>query len=66
MNPNKYAKAIVAGLATGYTAFQLATGAASAGGETVTVNEWVGIAVALVITAAAVWAVPNAPTTLPK
>jgi len=56
---DKYAKAIVGALGVAYGLYVAATGADSAGGVTVVTNEWVGIAVTTVITAFAVWAVPN-------
>lgn len=55
------AKALVGGLVAAYALYQVATGASSAGGETVVLNEWVGIGITGAIAGLGVWAVPNAP-----
>ena len=54
------AKAVVAALTTFATAFASATLDSSAGGEAVTVNEWVLIAVGTAVSGVAVWATTNA------
>lgn len=59
MNLGKIAKALVAALGAAFLAFQTATGVESPGADVVTVNEWVGIAFALLIMGFTVWAVPN-------
>jgi hypothetical protein len=55
------AKAVTAGLVAFGGAFDVASSLGSIGGETVTTNEWVRIAVVTVVAAAAVWLVPNSP-----
>jgi len=59
VNLDRYAKCIVAALGVAYGLYVAATGADSAGGTSVVTNEWVGIAVTTILTAAGVWAVPN-------
>ena len=54
-----YYKAIVAFFAPGAVAIGTAVTESSPGGETITVAEWVGAVVACVVTAAAVYGVPN-------
>jgi hypothetical protein len=58
---DRYAKAIVAALVIAYSMFNAAVGVDSPSGTGVTLNEWVGIVVATVISALGVWAVPNRP-----
>ena len=58
---SKYAKAIVATLTTFAAGFTGAILDASPGGEHVTHNEWILIAVTSAISGVAVWAVPNTP-----
>jgi hypothetical protein len=55
------AKAIVAALTTFGTSFAAATLDSSAGGEVVTVNEWVLVAVGTIVSGVAVWATTNTP-----
>jgi len=57
---NKYAKAIVAALTAGLGAY----GTAVADGS-VTAQEWVGVAVAVLAGLGLVWAVPNQPAPAP-
>lgn len=59
---SKVAKAVVGGLIAAYALYQVATGADSAGGATVVLNEWVGIGVTGAIAGLGVWAIPNEPT----
>lgn len=61
MKLNTVAKALTAGLVAGYAVYQIATGTGSPGGEAVTVQEWLNIAVTTLVSAVAVWAVPNGP-----
>lgn len=63
---DKYAKAVVAGLVAFGALFDASTAIGSIGGEAVTVNEWVRIAVATVIAGVAVWAVPNSTNSVIK
>lgn len=56
MNVSPYLKAIFGGAAAGLTAY----GTALADGH-VTAAEWVGILLAVVVTAGGVWGVTNAP-----
>lgn len=55
------AKALVAALTTFGTSFAAGTLDTSAGGEAVTVNEWVLIAVGTLVSGVAVWATSNSP-----
>lgn len=57
----KIAKALVAALTTFGTSFAAATLDSSSGGEVVTVNEWVLIAVGTAVSGVAVWATTNTP-----
>lgn len=57
----KIAKAVVAALTTFGTSFAAGTLDSSAGGEVVTVNEWVLIAVGTLVSGVAVWATTNTP-----
>lgn len=53
------AKAIIGAALAGYGLFDVATSTGSPGGEGVTSNEWIRIAVTMVIAFLGVWAVPN-------
>jgi hypothetical protein len=57
----RYTKAITAALITGYAMFTAATGLGTPGGEGLTLNEWVALVVAVVLSGLGVWAVPNLP-----
>lgn len=59
MDLSKYAKAATGFLLTAYTAYQAARLGSSPAGETVTVDEWVGLAVTAALVGFGVWAVPN-------
>lgn len=59
MKLNTVAKAITAGLVAAYAVYQIATGSGSPAGEAVTAQEWVNVAITAVVSAVAVWAVPN-------
>lgn len=56
-----YAKAIVGFIAPGAVVIGNAVLDSSAGGEHITTGEWVTAVVAAIVTAAAVWRVPNRP-----
>lgn len=56
---DRIAKAVIATLAAAYGIFEFATTMDSSGGETVTGNEWVRIAVTGILAGLAVWATPN-------
>lgn len=58
---SRYAKAIMAALVAAYAMYQVATGADSAGGAGVTVNEWVNVVISTLVSGVGVWAVPNDP-----
>jgi hypothetical protein len=57
----EYAKAIVGAIAAALTALQVALNPLAEGSSTVTANEWVGVAIAAIVTFGAVFAVPNSP-----
>jgi hypothetical protein len=59
MRIDYYTKAIGAALGAGYALFNVATGDGSPAGAGVTLNEWVGIAVTVVLVGLATWALPN-------
>lgn len=54
------AKAVTAGAVAFGTVWDASTAVGSVGGEAVTANEWVRIAVSTVLAAVAVWLIPNA------
>ena len=56
-----YFKAVIAFIAPGAVLITAAVTEASAGGEVITQGEWITALCATVITAAGVYAVPNAP-----
>ena len=58
---DRYAKAIISALVIAASMFNAAVGVDSPSGTGVTLNEWIGIVVATVISALGVWAVPNSP-----
>lgn len=55
-----YAKAVVGFVAPGVVALVQAVSDASPAGGAITTPEWVGIGAAMILTSAAVYAVPNA------
>ena len=57
-----YAKAVLAFIVPGAVTIGTAVTDSSAGGTTITSAEWVTAIVACVVTAGAVYAVPNTPT----
>lgn len=57
----EYAKAATAVLVVAYSTYQAARLGSSPGGEAVTVDEWIGVAVTGLVAGFAVWLVPNAP-----
>lgn len=59
MRLSEMAKAVAGGAVAFLGSFDMATASVSAGGDTVTGNEWVRIAVVTLAAAAAVWLVPN-------
>jgi hypothetical protein len=61
MKIGEVAKAVTAGLVSFGGAFDVASSVGSVGGETVTTNEWVRIAIVTVVAAVAVWLIPNTP-----
>ena len=60
MKLDRYAKAIVAALITGYGMYQAAKGIQTAAGEGIAFDEWVNIIFAALAAGFGVWAVPNA------
>jgi hypothetical protein len=58
-----YAKAVVGFIAPGAVLIGSAVTQASPGGEAITAAEWITAAVACIVTAAAVYGVPNTPQT---
>jgi predicted cation transporter len=59
LNVSKIAKAVTGFLVAGGLVFDAATQVATAGGDSVTPNEWVRIAVSGLVAGLAVYAVPN-------
>lgn len=59
MNLAHYSKAIAAAITAGYGAYQVGAAPDEHGISIVTQNEWVAVAVAAVLAALAVFAVPN-------
>jgi hypothetical protein len=57
---SQYAKAIVSAVLAGYLLYQSARGLVSDAGTAVSVDEWVDVVVATIVSGAATWAVPNA------
>lgn len=61
MNPlGRYAKALMAGLTAGYGSYQVA-----AADAVITTDEWVQVALTVIIAIGVVWGVPNATVTPP-
>ena len=58
-DPRPYAKAVVGFIAPGAVLVGSAVTDASTGGSSIVAAEWVTAAVACIVTAAAVWRVPN-------
>lgn len=59
MNLSTLAKAVTAGLAAGLLVFDASTVLQSAGGEGVTLAEWIRVGASTLIAGLAVYAVPN-------
>jgi Sec-independent protein secretion pathway component TatC len=62
---DRIAKAVVAALVAFGAMFETASAMGSLGGEAVTTQEWIKIAVATAIAGVAVWATPNTPPNPP-